>query len=85
VRIEAAERPHGREAVVAEVRDDRPDLVDMADERERRPSGRARHAHPRAAENVGRDLADGRGRLPPNRGRGALLPGGTGRRQEALE
>ncbi len=85
VRVEAAERPQRREAVVAEVRDDRADLVDVADERERRPSGPAGHAYPRAAEDVGRDLADGGGRLPPDGGGGPLLPRGTGRRQEAFE
>ena len=84
-RVEAAELADGGHAVVAEVRDDGADLVDVADDRERRAAGRARHAHPRAAEHVGRDLADRRGSLPPHGRDGALLPGRTGRRQQALE
>ena len=84
-RVEAADRAHGGEAVVAEMRDDDADLVDVAHDRERRASRRARHAHPRAAEDVGRDLADGRGGLSPHGGDGLLLPRGTGRRQQAFE
>ena len=67
------------------LRDDDGDLVDVADERERRASRRAGHAHPRVAERVGGNLADGRGGLPPDGGGGALLSGGTGRRQQAFE
>ena len=85
LRVEAADRTHGGDAVVAEVRDDDADLVDVADDRERRTSSRARHAHPRAAEDVGRDLADGRCGFPPHGRDGVLLPGGTRRRQQALE
>ena len=72
-RVPAARLAHRGEPVVAEIRDDDGDLVDVADERERRPSGCAGHAHPRVAEDVGRDLADGRGGLPPHGGGGAFL------------
>ena len=43
-RVEAADLADGGHAVVAEVRDDGADLVDVADDRERRAAGRARHA-----------------------------------------
>ena len=58
-RVPAARLAHRGEPVVAEIRDDDGDLVDVADERERRPARRAGHAHPRVAEDVGGDLADG--------------------------
>ena len=45
-RVPATQRAHRSEPVVAEIRDDYADLVDMADEEERRASGCGRHAHP---------------------------------------
>ena len=81
VRGEAANGTQGGDPVVAEVRDDGADLVDVADHGKRRATCRARHAHPRAAEDVGRDLADGRSSPPPNGGDGVLLAGRTRGRQ----
>jgi hypothetical protein len=85
LRVEPADGADGGDPVVAEVRDDDSDLVDVADHCERRPAGRARHAHPRAAEDVGRDLADGRGGFPPDGSDGVFLAGGTRGRQQAFE
>jgi hypothetical protein len=85
VRVEAADRSHRGDAVVAEVRDDDADLVDVPDDGEGRPAGGPGHADPRAAEDVGRDLADGRGGLAPHLRRGALLTGRSGRRQQPFE
>ena len=85
VRVEPAERAHGEHAVVAGVRDDERDLVDVADDREQRAAGGARHAHPRRAEHVARDLAERtRGVAPDRRGR-ALLARRPGGDEQALE
>ena len=84
VRVEPAERPHGEQAVVAGVRDDERDLVDVADDREQRAAAGSRHAHPRRAEHVARHLAERRG-LAPDRRRRLLLPGGPGGDEQALE
>ena len=83
--VPAAPRSHRGEPVVAEIRDDDGDLVDVADERERRAVRRARHTHPRVAQRIGGNLADGGSSLPPDGGGRALLSGGTGRRQQAFE
>ena len=84
-RVEATDRPDRGDAVVAEVRDDDADLVDVAHDRERRAFGRAGNAHPRAAEDVGRDLADRCGGLAPHGGGGMFLARRTGRGQQAFE
>src|SRR5207244_13552427 len=65
------DRGEEREAVLVDVRDREPDLVDVPDDREERAVA-ASDARDRRAEAVGRDLREGRGCVAPN-ARGLVL------------
>ena len=85
MRIEAAERTDREKPVVAGVRDDDRDLVDVPDDREERAACRARDAHPRRAEHVGVHLAEGAGLLAPHLGGERFLAGRAGCGEQAHE
>ena len=85
VRVEAAQLADGDQAVVACVRRDERDLVDVPDDREQRTSGGSGHADPRRAEHVTGNVAEGARCLAPCLGSGPLLTGGTRRGEKAFE
>src|SRR6266545_865472 len=85
VRVEPPELANRDQAVVACVRDDEGDLVDVADDRDQRPFTGSGHPDPRGAEHVARDLAERRSFLPPHRRYRLLLPRGARSREQPLE
>jgi hypothetical protein len=74
-----------QEALVVDVRDDQTDLVDVADDRERRAAGRARDAPGRGAHDVGGDLGELARGLAPCGGRRGLVSGRSRGGQERLQ
>jgi hypothetical protein len=85
VRVEAAERADGELPIVARVRDDERDLVDVADDCEQRPARRAGDAHPRRAEHVGVNLSERACLLAPDGGSELFLPRRPGGGEETRE
>jgi hypothetical protein len=83
--IPAADTPEPQEAVVVDVVDDQPDLVDMADHGQQRPAGRALHARDGRADRVVRHVGERRGRLAVHRGGGLLVAGRARRGQQLAE
>jgi hypothetical protein len=73
LRIPAADAHEAQEAVVVDVGDDQPDLVDVADHGQGRAAGRAGHARPDRAHDVGRDLGVGRSGIAEDGGRRGLV------------
>ena len=73
LRVPAADRGEPEEALLVDVGDDEPDLVDVADDGEQRCL--LADAGDRGAEAVGREGGEG-GRLAPDGGGWALVPGG---------
>jgi hypothetical protein len=66
--------PHeAQEAVIVDVGDDEPDLVDVADHGQRGAAGRTGHAGPDRAHHIGRDLGVGRRGIAEDGGRGGLV------------
>jgi hypothetical protein len=80
---EAAERREREEPVLADVRDDDSDLVDMARERERRRTRPSRsYAGERGPERVARHLCERRSGLAPDSCGGFLVSRRPGGRQQ---
>jgi hypothetical protein len=80
-----AEVVDGEEAVVAHVRDGEADLVEVREERERRPSPGSAQPRERRAERVALDLGDAAERLAHHLRDGVLVPRGAGRAQQPVE
>jgi hypothetical protein len=73
------------EPAVVDVRDDQPDLVDVTDDREQRPAASPPNARDRRSERVARHVREPRGRLAPDGGGRALVPGRPGRSEQRAE
>ena len=82
LRVPAADRGEPEEALLVDVGDDQPDLVDVADHRQQRR--RVADAGDRGADAVAAQLGEGGG-LPPDRGRRALVSGGSAGAQKFVE
>jgi hypothetical protein len=84
LRAETSDAPDREKALLVDVRDDQPDLVDVPQHGQgwRIPAG---HADVGRAEHVCGHLAVGRRGLAPNAGRLGLVAGGATRPEERFE
>jgi hypothetical protein len=85
VGIEASELPNRDQPIVAGVRHDERDLVDVSHDREQGAADGAGHPHPRGAEHVARDVAERARRLAPGVGGKSLLARWAGSGEQAFE
>ena len=82
LRVPAADRGEPEEALLVDVGDDQPDLVDVADHREQRRG--VADAGDRGADAVAAELGEGGG-LAPDVGGRALVAGGRAGAQQVVE
>ena len=84
--IPAPDLAEAQVALVVDVRDVQPDLVDVTDHGQRRPAGGPGNPRERGAEMVGAHvLRERRAALPPDAGGIGLVAGRTGRCQQAFQ
>ena len=84
LRVPAADRQEPRVALLVDVGDRQPDLVDVADDRDQRPVAGAGHAGDRGADPVGLELRE-RGGVAPHLRRRRLVSRGRRGAQELVE
>jgi hypothetical protein len=84
LRVPAADRREVEEALLVDVGDHEPDLVDVAEDREQRLRVGLPDRRDARADPVRADLGERR-RLAPDGGGGRLVAGGRGRREQLLE
>jgi hypothetical protein len=85
LRVPHAEAAEGEEPALVGVGDDDADLVDVPEEREQRPAGRAGDARDGVADPVGRHLGEPGRRLAPDLRDGRFRAGRARRLEQAAQ
>jgi hypothetical protein len=85
IRPRAADREKGNKPVLVDVRDQQPDLVDVAEQREQRPAARSWDPRDRRAQRVARHLGEPRRGLTPDGSGRRLVAGRAGRGEQPAE